>query len=175
MQIKKNKEKKLTLMQRLQEEMGRFKLNIDQTFGKDRKLCKKNITERTKFLIEKFQSKKRKKDGSLQTQILNNAKEQAQWVKLDFELEKEKAATIIKEDESKYYQAIRKLKFDDHHKITSRDSMTLKRMQFNASHDVLGIEKAIATANKMCKSNLLKVGLLNLQGEIDQKKMEITR
>ena len=34
--------------------MGRFKIDIEEAFGNDRKLCKKNITQRTKYLIEKF-------------------------------------------------------------------------------------------------------------------------
>ena len=44
LQIEKSRKKKQSVLHRLQEEMGRLKVDIDQAFGKDRKLCKKNIT-----------------------------------------------------------------------------------------------------------------------------------
>ena len=142
--------------------MGRFKLQIEEAFGKDRKLCKKNITQRTKYLIEKYQSKKKKKDTTLQAKILSSAKEQAQLVRLDFEMEKDKQQVQLREDESKYYQAIRKMKFNDHEKMFSQKSIALKKVKFNAQQDVKGVEKAIEAANYLCRSNLLKVGLRDL-------------
>ena len=56
--------------------MGRFKLNIEGTFDMNgRKLCKKNITQRTKNLIEKFQSKKHKKETDFNAALMATARD----------------------------------------------------------------------------------------------------
>ena len=74
-------------------------------------------------------------------------KEQTDTVKLDFEQEKEKK--LLKENDSKYYQAIRKLKFQDH-KEKNQEATQLKILKFKELHGNTGVEKAIETASKMC-------------------------
>lgn len=66
---------------------------------------------------------------------------------------------IIKESESKYFQAIRKLKFNDHQRLMSHESTALHRLKYKALHGNKGVEKALETASKICQSDLLKIGL----------------
>ena len=114
LQIKKNQEKRSSLLHRLHEEMGRFKLNIEGAFDMNaRKLCKNNITQRTKNLIEKFQSKKHKKESDFNAMLIATARDQASAVKLDFEQEEDQKQNVIKENDNRYFQAIRKLKGKD--------------------------------------------------------------
>ena len=88
--IEKKRKQKKSLMERLELENWRTKetpLEVELVFGKERKLCKKNITLRTKLLIQKFNSKKRNKEGTYLNKILNTARETAGEVKLDYEEE----------------------------------------------------------------------------------------
>ncbi|CDW91753.1 UNKNOWN [Stylonychia lemnae] len=175
-QIEKNKQRKNSLLKRLQEEMGRFKLDIEEAFGQDRKLCKKNITQRTKYLIEKFQSKKQKKDKDFYTKILRSARDQAQAVRLDYEIDEDKKKNNAIAEESKYYEALHKLKFDaNSNSMLNCNNQALNKMKYNIMHGNKGIEKAMSTASKICRSNLLKVGLQYLQDDIDKQKKEISK
>jgi len=144
-------------------------------FDGQRKLCKKNITQRTKYLIEKFLSKKHRKEANAQLEMVRAAVQQADLVKLDFEQEEEKKNQMVQESESKYYQAIRKLKFQDSDQMMSQEQVQLKRLKFHATHGNKGVDKALETANKLCQSEYLKVGLQYLTQEIEKKKRDISR
>eukprot|EP00347_Sterkiella_histriomuscorum_P018644 403344728 len=170
----KNKQKKETLLHRLQEEMGRFKVDIEDAFGYDRKLCKKNITQRTKYLIEKFQSKKHKKDTNFYAQMLRSARDQASAVKLDFENDDDRQVAQVRADERQYYQAIRRMK-GNNSQNQGCSNQTLNKMKYNVIHGNKGVEKAIETASKMCRSGLLKINLQHLQNDIDEFKQEVSR
>lgn len=89
-EIKRKEENKCKKIKRIQIERGEFEHQEEEQFGSLRKLCKNNITQRTKFLIEKLKAKKKTKESkNIQQKILNQAKETANMVKLDYEMEAE--------------------------------------------------------------------------------------
>jgi len=176
-QIQKKKEKKKTTLEKLEIELGRFKIDIDKFYGEDRKLCKNNITERTKYLIEKQQSKRKSVERNIQMKILSQARETEKQVKLDFEMEDRKGPKKEENDENKYYKAIKKVQFHNGGGgiPVNNEDLILKRMKFNLTKDIEDIDKAVEIGNRFCKSKVLKIGLQDLQEEMVNRKKEILK
>lgn len=57
----------------------------------------------------------------------------------------------------------------------SCNNQKLNKMKYQVLQANRGVEKAIETANKMCRSHVLKINLMYMQQDIDLRKREIAK
>jgi len=167
----------------LQEEAGKVRRDREAEFGDDRKLCKKNITDKTKWLIDKLLSKKRSKDNNYQAKVLHSAKETEAQVRLDFEKE-EIIPGMALEDKPKFrFSTKEKHQFEtpqhQHPDLQRRlDQVQMnktKRMYYKQVKGIEDIERALDVGSRLCRSSSLKVGIKDLRADLFKKKKEIRK